>query len=244
MRFSRTEILIGKEGVERLARAKVGVFGLGGVGGYAVEAFARAGVGTIYLIDCDVVEISNVNRQILALEGTLGMPKVDVAARRILEINPAAKVEAVRETITRENAAGLIPAGLEYAVDAIDSVDAKVHLILALLKRGMRFVSCMGAGSRLDPTAVTIDDISKTKYCPLARVIRQRLRTLGVCEGVRCVYSEENRNAGIASEPPQDSGCAAHERRPRIQGSISFVPGIIGLAAAGAIINDILNAPR
>jgi len=243
MRFSRTEILIGKEGVERLARAKVAVFGLGGVGGYAVEAFARAGIGTIRLVDCDVVELSNLNRQILAVEGTLGMPKVDVAACRILEINPAANVEAVRETITRENAAGLIPADLEYAVDAIDSVDAKVHLIVALIKKDVRFVSCMGAGSRLRPTAIKIDDISRTKYCPLARVVRQRLRKFGVHEGVRCIYSEENLNPAVEAEPSPEHLDAKPVRKRRIQGSISFIPGIIGLAAAGAIINDILSTP-
>ncbi|HOE65988.1 MAG TPA: tRNA threonylcarbamoyladenosine dehydratase [Candidatus Hydrogenedentes bacterium] len=238
MRFSRTELLVGKEGVERLARATAVVAGLGGVGGYAVEAMARAGIGRLILIDCDAVELSNMNRQIIAIDGATGRPKVDVARERVLAINPGACVVARRETILPDNVDALLPEGTFYGIDAIDSVHSKVHLIAAFRRRARGFVSCMGAASRLSPTGFVVADISDTEHCPLARAVRRRLKQLGIVRGVRCVYSRENR--GGATEPPEGAPLPQHGKR-RIQGSISYVPGIIGLMAAGVIIQDILE---
>lgn len=232
--FSRTRVLVGDAGVERLRKARVAVIGLGGVGGYAVEALARAGIGYLFLADADAVEISNMNRQILALDDTLGMLKVDAARQRVLKINPEAHVETSHDFLTPENIEAVLPAGLGYAIDAIDAVPSKVHLIAALYRRGIPFVSCMGAGNRLLPTGIEVADIGKTKNCPLARAVRRQLREHGISSGVRCVYSEENpRSAPARSQN--------HGPQRRVVGTIAHVPGIVGLMAAGLILNDILG---
>jgi len=211
----------------------VAVFGLGGVGGYALEALARASVGYLVLVDSDVVEATNLNRQVLALHSTLGLPKVEVGRERARQINPGGITEIHRVELTAENVASVIPQTFDYAIDAIDTVGAKVALLALLHGRGVRLVSCMGTASKLDPTALRVGDISETKGCPLARIVRQGLRKSGIEDGIRCVFSEEN--LGQVSEPDEDNGGR------RYRGTISYIPGLAGLTAAGLIIRDILS---
>lgn len=232
---SRTEILIGADGIDKLRRSTVIIVGLGGVGGHAAEAIVRAGVGRIIIADYDTVATSNINRQILSLQPDMGRKKTDVAAERFREINPDVEIISYHERITPQNIEMLFPESAErlYAIDAIDEIDSKVALIIELKKRGIPFISSMGAGSRLDPSLVRVDDISRTNYCPLARVIRKRLRLAGIKKGVRCIYSIENLNRFAEPEPGTEK---------KRQGSISFMPGIFGLTAAGVIINDIISS--
>lgn len=233
MDLTRSRILIGDEGLQRLKESTVAVFGLGGVGGYAAEAIVRAGVGRILIADFDVVTPSNINRQILSLQSNMDRLKTEVATERYMQINPDLEILIITEHLSPENITTLIPSGILnlYAIDAIDEIAPKTALIAELHRRGIPFVSSMGAGSRLDPSQVKIGDISKTSHCPLARVIRRNLKTLGIDRGVRCVYSTENLNR--VEEPESGHG-------KRTQGSISFMPGIFGLTLAGIIINDIL----
>jgi tRNA A37 threonylcarbamoyladenosine dehydratase len=232
-RFARTRLLVGEDGLRRLRQARVAVFGLGGVGGYALEALARASVGHLVLVDSDTVEMTNLNRQVLALNSTLGLAKVEVGRERVRQINPGAVIEAHRVELTPENVDAIVPKTFDYAIDAIDAVGAKVALLTLLYSRGIRLVSCMGTASKLDPTAIRIGDISETKGCPLARVVRQGLRKAGIEQGIRCVFSEEN--FGPVSEPDEENG------GKRYRGTISYVPGLAGLTAAGLIIKDILS---
>ena len=233
-RHARTRLLVGDEGLERLRNAHVAVVGLGGVGGYALEALARAGVGHLYLFDADTVESSDLNRQILATEDTLGQAKVDVARTRVFRINPEAKVEVVRDLLTPDNIEMLLCDTIAFAIDAIDSVEAKIHLIAACVRRNVAFVSCMGAGGKLDPTGFKVADISQTKGCPLARAVRQGLRQQGILHGVRCVYSEEPPKAAQPDVVEQTKG-------KHVNGTIAYVPAIAGLIAAGTIIHDVLQ---
>ncbi len=234
MDMSRSRILIGDDGLERLRESTVAVFGLGGVGGYAAEAVARSGVGRMIIADFDVVSPSNINRQILALGPFTGRLKADVAAERFSQINPGLEILKITVRLTPENIGIVIPFNTDrlYAIDAIDEIAPKTALIAELHRRLIPFVSSMGAGSRLDPSQVKSGDISKTTHCPLARVIRKNLKELGIERGVRCVYSTENLNR--VEEPENGRG-------KRTQGSISFMPGIFGLTAAGIIINDIIS---
>ncbi len=231
---SRTEILIGADGVDKLRKATVMIIGLGGVGGHAAEAIVRAGAGQIIIADYDTIAPSNLNRQILSLASNIGIKKTETASERFREINPEIKITSFTERLTPENIGMIFPETADnlYAIDAIDEIDAKIALITELHRRGIPFVSSMGAGSRLNPSLVKIADISKTEHCPLARVIRRKLRLAGIEKGVRCVYSTENLNR--FAEPETEG-----ERRK--QGSISFMPGIFGLTAAGVIINDIIG---
>ncbi len=234
MDLTRSEILIGPENLDKLRQSTVAIFGLGGVGGYAAEAVARAGVGTMIIADYDRVTPSNINRQLLSLSSTMGELKTDVASKRLKDINPRIKLTAISERLTPENISSFIPdSNYLYAVDAIDEIDSKTALIIELVKQSVPFISSMGAGSRLDSSKIRIDDISKTEYCPLARVMRKRLKMAGIENGVRCIYSTENLNRVM--EPESGTG-------KRMQGSISFIPGIFGLMAAGIIINDIINS--
>lgn len=217
-----------------LQRARVAIVGVGGVGGYAVEALARAGVGYLFLVDAAVFDPSNLNRQILALRNTVGRSKVDVARERVMQINPAAVVETRQLTLTPENVADVLPMEIQYAVDAIDDVPAKLQLILTLYRRGVYSISCMGAGSKLRPADFRVADIGDTRGCPLARRIRQRLRKEGIYRGVRCVYGTENMKAVAEKELSRES--------KRALGTISYMPGLAGLTAAGVIINDILDS--
>lgn len=248
-RFSRTRILVGDEGVDALRKARVAIFGVGGVGSFALEAIARAGVGYIVIADFDTFEASNINRQLLAVEKTLGREKAEVARERVLEINPEANVRIVSEFVSGENLDAILSGNnttpescdFEYAIDAIDSVSSKVELLYELYRRNISLISCMGAGSRLDYTALKVDDISKTEYCALAKAVRLRLRKLGVFEGIRCVFSGENLG-NLSTSDPRATTVENRKRKRLAQGTISHMPGIIGLIAAGTIINDIVRS--
>jgi tRNA threonylcarbamoyladenosine dehydratase len=237
-RFARTELLTGREGLDRLKSSSVAVFGIGGIGSYAVEALARAGVGRLIIVDHDIVELSNINRQLLALENTVGSPKVEVACERILQINPDAVVDAHRLFLDESNIGRIMTLDFQFAIDAIDTIESKVRLITALLGKKIRFVSCMGAGNSLSYGGVRVEDVSRTHGCPLARIVRKRLREENITKGVRCVYLPEKRMA-LINGPAADEARAERSKRP--VGSISYLPGISGLTAAGVIINDMLS---
>ena len=224
---SRTALLLGEEGVNALKNAYVAVFGIGGVGGFACEALARAGVGRLLLVDDDTVSESNLNRQIVALRSTVGQPKVEVMAQRIRDIDPTITVETRQCFFTEENAGSFDFAAFSYVVDAIDTVSSKVELICRAKAADTPIVSCMGAGNKLDPTKFVVTDLSKTDTCPLARVLRQRLRKKGI-EHLQVVYSTEP--AMTPLEIIADGG------RKQLPGSVSFVPSAAGLVAAGAVI--------
>lgn len=233
--FSRTELLLGREGMERLARARVAVFGLGGVGGYTVEALARSGVGTLDLIDSDRVSLTNLNRQILATRRTLGSFKADAARERVLEINPDAVVN-VRKVFYGPDTAGTFDfSQYDYVVDAIDTVTGKLELIQQAQAAGAPVISCMGAGNKLDPTAFRVADIYETSVCPLARVMRKELKRRGV-RRLKVVYSQE---------PPLEMGGALYqealkgEARRQVPGSSAFVPSVAGLILAGEVVKDL-----
>lgn len=221
-RFSRTELLIGKEGVDRLKNARVAVFGVGGVGGYAVEALARSGVGSIDLIDHDTISITNVNRQIIATEDTIGRQKVEVMRERILSINPEIKVYMHPCFYLPETAGEFDFSRYTYVVDAVDTVTAKLDIIMQAQKAGVPVISAMGAGNKLDPTQFTVADIYKTTMCPLARVMRRELKKRNV-KKLKVVYSPEK----------------ARKPQAEVPGSIAFVPSVAGLILAGEVIRDL-----
>ncbi len=241
MRFARTMQLIGEEGLERLQGATVAVFGLGAVGSYVVEALARAGVGNLVLFDHDSVSRSNINRQLFALESTVGRPKAEVAQARVLDINPACKVEARMVFVDGENVSGLLEPRFDVVVDAIDGVNSKVNLIVAAREMGLAVVASMGAAAKLDPSKVKAADISKSFMCPLAQIIRKRLRRRGVTSGVRCVFSTEcaqNKNEPVIEEMPEQ-GVSGRPRTPI--GSISYLTGIFGLFVASEVVRIVLD---
>lgn len=219
--YTRTEMMLGKDAVERLKAAHVAVFGVGGVGGFCAEAIARAGVGKITLIDSDRVSVSNINRQIIATHSTVGKYKTEAMKDRIADINPECEVTAINEFYSEENEIPLI--GFDFVADCIDSVRAKLHLITKAHEKQIPIISSMGAGNKLDPTRFTVADISKTHTDPLAKVIRTELRKRGISH-LKVVFSDE--------PPINPSG----ERTP---GSISFVPSVVGLIMAGEIIKNI-----
>ena len=223
-RFQRTRMLIGDEAVQALGRAKVLVFGVGGVGGYVCDALARAGVGRIDVVDKDVVDITNINRQIIATTDTIGMPKVDVCRARLQAINPAVECEARKCFYLTETSDSFDFKKYDYIVDAVDNVTAKIDIICKAKEAETPVISSMGTGNKLDPTAFRIADIEKTKVCPLAKVVRKELRNRGV-RGVKVVYSEEE---------PLKSG-------NRTPASISFVPSCAGLIIAGEVIKDLIK---
>ena len=225
-RFSRTEMLIGAEALKKLASAHVAVFGVGGVGGYVVEALARSGVGNIDVIDADTVSVSNINRQIIATEKTVGRNKVDVCAERINEINPDAKVTAYKVFYTPETEERFDFTKYDYIVDAIDTVSGKIALAVNAEKAGTPIISSMGAGNKLEPTAFEVSDIYKTSVCPLAKVMRRELKERGV-KKLKVVYSKEQ---------PIKNGDGA-----RTPGSIAFVPSVVGLIIAGEVIKDLIK---
>ena len=239
--FSRTELLLGREGMERLARAHVAVFGLGGVGGYTAEALVRSGVGALDLIDSDRVSLTNLNRQILATHRTLGQYKADAARERALEINPDAVVNA-RKIFYGPGAAGEFDFSCyDYVVDAIDTVTGKLALIQQALEAGTSVISCMGAGNKLDPAAFRVADIYETSVCPLARVMRKELKRRGVKQ-LKVVYSQEPPR-GPEGALYQES--LAGEVRRQVPGSAAFVPAAAGLILAGEVVRDLaLNQKR
>ena len=233
--FSRMELLLGREGMERLARARVAVFGLGGVGGYTVEALVRSGVGTLDLVDSDRVSLTNLNRQSLATHRTLGRYKADVARERALEINPEAVVHARRVFYGPDTAGEFDFSQYDYVVDAIDTVTGKLALIQQALEAGTRVISCMGAGNKMDPAAFRVADIYETSVCPLARVMRKELKRQGVRK-LKVVYSRE-RPRNPEGELYQQS--LEGEVRRQVPGSVAFVPAAAGLILAGEVVRDL-----
>ena len=227
--FSRTEMLIGKEGIEKLKNSKVAIFGIGGVGSYVVEALTRAGVSNFILVDNDEVSISNLNRQIIATTKTIGMSKVEVAKQRILEINPEAEVEIYQEFFLPETE-GIIDETVKYILDAIDTVTAKIELVLRAQKLNIPIISSMGTGNKLDPTKFEVTDIYKTSVCPLAKVIRKELKQRGIRK-LKVVYSKEE---PIKLEKDETI-------KKQVPGSISFVPSVAGLIIAGEVVKDIIS---
>lgn len=233
--FERAEILIGAEGVRRLAASHVFVAGLGGVGSWCAEALARAGVGRLTLVDHDTVAASNINRQLPAMLSTVGMTKAEVMARRIRDINPDCDLRLDTRFITPENVASLLPADADYVVDCIDSLNCKVALLATAHARGQRVASSMGAGNKLDPSRVRLADIAKTSVCPLARVVRQRLNRLGIAKGILTVYSDE------PGRPPRPPEATTHGRARAVNGTISYLPPLFGLMLAGAVLRELLE---
>ncbi len=229
--YTRTEMLLGGEAVERLKNAHVAVFGIGGVGGHAAEALARAGVGAIDLIDSDKVSPSNINRQIIALNSTVGRYKTEVMEERIHDINPDCKVKACNLFLDRTGEGFFNFKEYDYVIDAIDTVDGKLTLIEKAKAAGTKIICAMGAGNKLDPTKFQVADISKTEVCPLAKAVRTRLKHMGITKGVKTVFSKEQ------PAVPKTEG-------ERVPASISFVPGAMGLIIAGEVIKDIISADK
>ena len=244
--FSRTELLLGKESMERLANARVAVFGVGGVGGYTVEALVRSGVGTIDLIDDDKVCLTNLNRQVIATRKTVGQYKADVMKKRILEINPNAVVHVHKCFFLPENSDEFDFSQYSYVVDAVDTVTAKIALVLKAQEAGVPVISSMGAGNKLNPADFEVADIYKTSVCPLAKVMRRELKKRGV-KHLKVVYSKEKPITPIEDMTIScRSNCicppgAAHKctERRAIPGSIAFVPSVVGLIIAGEVIKDL-----
>lgn len=230
-RFSRTELLLGKEAMEKLASSRVAVFGVGGVGGYAVEALARSGVGNLDLIDNDRFCLTNINRQIYATCKTVGEYKVDAAAERIADINPEAVVRTYKTFFMPKTADEFDFSEFDYVIDAIDTVTGKIELIMRAQAAGTPIISSMGAGNKLDPTAFEVADIYKTSVCPLARVMRTELKRRGV-KALKVVYSKEKPLTPLESEELSGS-------RRQIPGSTAFVPSAVGLIIAGEVIKDL-----
>ena len=241
---SRTEILLGTEGISTLANATVAIFGIGGVGGHAAEALARSGVGNLELIDHDTVSLSNLNRQIVALHSTIGKYKVDVMRDRILDINPQANVIGHKCFYLPETSGQFDFSKYDYVVDCIDTVTGKLQLIEAAKAAGVPVISSMGAGNKLDPTAFQVADISKTSVCPLAKVMRRELKKRNI-KNVKVVYSKEDVvEAKIVEEienKEEQSGSNENNtgRRKSVPGSIAFVPSVAGLILAGEVIKDL-----
>ena len=234
--FTRTQMLIGSEKLEKLKNARVAVFGAGGVGSYTIEALARSGVGRIDIIDGDTVSVSNINRQIIALTETVGQSKAKLAKQRVLSINPKAEVNAFELFFTKETA-GQIPFNeYDYIVDAIDTVTSKLALIVCAKTTGVPVISSMGTGNKFNPLAFKIDDISKTSVCPLARVMRRELKQLGISD-VKVLYSTEEPAKPERFENGDFKGTAG---RP-VPGSLPFVPSAAGLIIAGEVFKDLIQ---
>lgn len=246
--FSRTELLIGKEGIEKLANSRVAIFGIGGVGGYTVEALARSGVGEFDLIDDDRICLTNINRQILATRSTVGKYKVDVAMERILDINPRAQVHVYKTFYMPDTADQFDFSVYDYVVDAIDTVTGKLQLVEQAYRTGTKIISSMGAGNKMDASAFQVADISKTSVCPLAKVMRRELRKRGI-KKLKVVYSTE---LPIEPKETEELSCKNHcvcppgtaqkcTVRRQIPGSTAFVPSVAGLIIAGEVVKDLIK---
>ena len=236
--FLRTEMLLGSDAIIKLQNARVAVFGLGGVGGYAVEALARSGVGSLDLIDSDRVSVSNLNRQILATHSTVGMLKVDAARQRVLDINPDCVVRAYPIFYTPETADSFDFTQYDYIVDAIDTVTGKLALVERAVAVNKPIICCMGTGNKLDASAFQVADISKTTMCPLARVMRKELAKRGI-RHLKVVYSQE---AALTPTGWEEEAAALGKRQ--IPGSVAFVPGAAGLLLAGEVVRDLTGFSR
>lgn len=230
--FARTRLLLGQNGLDRLAAARVAVFGVGGVGGYAVEALARSGVGALDLIDSDTVDATNLNRQIIATVDAIGRSKVEVAAERVASINPSCVVRAHQCFFLPETADQFDFAAFDYVIDAVDTVSAKIALVEAAFAAGVPIVSSMGAGNKLDPTAFRVADIYETSVDPLARVMRRELRRRGI-PSLKVVYSTE-----LPLVPADDDMAVKDGTRPA-PGSVAFVPSVAGLILGGEVVKDL-----
>lgn len=238
-RFARTELLLGAEAMEKLATSRVAVFGLGGVGGYVCEALVRSGIGAFDLIDNDTVSLSNINRQIIATQETIGRNKTEVMRERMLSINPEADIRVHQKFFLPENSHEFPFPEYDYVVDAVDTVTAKLEIIMTARREGVPVISAMGAGNKLDPTQFKVADIYKTAGCPLARIMRKELRKRGV-DGLKVVYSEEKPvETAIRGIPDPD-----HPGRRDVPGSIAFVPSVCGLIIAGEVIKDLAGVSR
>lgn len=246
--FSRTQLLVGKEAMERLANARVAIFGIGGVGGYVVEALARSGVGTLDLIDDDKICLTNLNRQIIATRSTIGKYKVDVTKARVLDINPKAVVNTYQTFYVPETAEQFDFSQYDYVVDAIDTVTGKINLVMQAEQTHTPIISSMGAGNKMDPTAFKVADIYKTSVCPLAKVMRRELKKRGI-KKLKVVYSEEKPLTPIEDE---SISCKSHcvcppgtvrkcTQRRQVPGSNAFVPSVVGLIIAGEVIKDLIK---
>ena len=229
---------MGADGLEKLRNARVAVFGLGGVGGYAVEALARSGVGQLDLVDDDVINLTNLNRQVLALHSTIGMPKVEAAKQRILDIDPTIQVRTYQTFYLPETAGEFDFSMYDYVVDAIDTVTSKLELIAQAKSAGVPIISCMGTGNKLDPADFRVSDISKTRGCALARIMRKECAKRGI-KGVKVVWSEElPQETQMSPEEFQEAQREGSSRRA-LPGSTAFVPGVAGLIMAGEVIRDL-----
>ena len=226
--------MLGQEAMQKLSKARVAVFGLGGVGGYAVEALARSGIGALDLIDHDTISITNINRQVLATHGTVGKLKAEVAAERVKQINPEAIVRALPIFYLPETENQFDFTQYDYIIDAIDTVTGKLALAVNAKNAGTRIISSMGTGNKLDPTAFKVADISKTSFCPLARIMRKELRHRGI-EHLKVVYSEEEPLTPSQSMQEESPG------RRQLPGSVAFVPSVAGLIIAGEVIKDLIK---
>ena len=244
--FSRTQLLLGQEGMEKLFQARVAVFGIGGVGGYTVEALARSGVGTLDLIDDDKICLTNLNRQIFATRKTVGQYKVDIAQQRILEINPKAVVHTYKTFYAPQTAELFDFTQYDYVVDAIDTVTGKLELVEQAEKAGVPIISSMGAGNKMDPTAFEVADIYETSVCPLARVMRKELKKRGI-KKLKVVYSKEPPMTPIDDMAiscrtncicPPGTARKCTQRR-QVPGSNAFVPSVVGLIIAGEVVKDL-----
>ncbi len=245
--FSRSELLIGQEGLAKLKNSKVAIFGLGGVGSYTAEALARMGVGSFKLIDFDEICITNINRQLHALHSTVGQPKVQAMKQRIQDINPEALVETHISFYTEKDAEFFLADKPDYVVDAIDIVKSKVSLAKECAVRKLPFVSCMGAGNRLDASSFKIADISQTTGCPLAKAVRKLLKKEGITEGFKVLFSPEpvvkplEQRVSYATNCICPGGDAHCSKKRQIPGSVSFVPSVAGLLIAGEVVRDIIK---
>ena len=246
--FSRTELLIKSEGIEKLKNSKIAVFGIGGVGSFVVEGLVRAGVGNFVLIDDDKICLTNLNRQIIATRKTIGKYKVDVAKERILEINPDAKVETYQEFYMPDSKTNIINEEIDYVVDCVDTVTAKIEIIEQCKKLNIPVISSMGTGNKLDPSRFEITDIFKTSICPLAKVMRKELKKRNI-DNLKVIYSKEE---PIKIDDNSNSSCKINcicppgtkrkcTIRNQVPGSISFVPSVAGLMIAGEVVRDIIG---
>ncbi|MEI6388861.1 MAG: tRNA threonylcarbamoyladenosine dehydratase [Spirochaetota bacterium] len=247
--FSRTELLLGAEAMACLEASTVAIFGIGGVGSWAAEALARAGVGGFVLVDDDAVCITNINRQLVALRATVGRPKVEVMAERILAINPKAKVSTFQEYYCAESGPRLLQPGISYVVDAIDTITAKVDLISRSQAMGIPLMSSLGAASKLDPTRLEVTDISLTSICPFARIVRKELRRVGITS-LKVVYSREPPIKANEADNPCRSDCVCPKKdrvctaKRSIPGTSPFVPPVAGFIIAAEVVKDLIGSRR
>ncbi len=245
-RFSRTELLLGTDAVAKLADRTVMIFGVGGVGSFVAEGLARSGVGHFVLVDDDLICLTNINRQLHATSKTVGRAKVEVMKERILDINPEAEVTMIQKFYLPENAAEFFTRNCDYIVDAVDTVTAKIDLVVQAVGKNIPIISSMGAGNKLDPTRFEVTDIYKTSVCPLAKVMRKELRARGI-KGLKVVYSKEEPikpqaqgSCGSTCICPPGTARNCSDKRS-VPGSIAFVPSVVGLIIAGEVIKDLVR---